>query len=116
MHQFRDALSEVGLSSLPFSGPRFTWRGRRHGVGWIKERLDRFVANGEWLALYPSLCCINVVSSAFDHFPIFMEMNPITQGFHRKSFRFDAMWLTHAQCKDQVESAWDSAIEGDPLA
>ena len=47
MRQFRDALSKAGLSSLPSSGPRFTWRGRRHGVGWIKERLDRFVANGE---------------------------------------------------------------------
>ena len=116
MRQFREALSEAGLSSLPSSGPRFTWRGRRHGVGWIKERLDRFVANGEWLALYPSLCCINVVSSASDHCPIFMEANPITQGFRRKRFRFEAMWLTHAQCKDQVELAWGSAIEGDPLA
>uniref|UniRef100_A0A2N9IT87 RNase H type-1 domain-containing protein n=1 Tax=Fagus sylvatica TaxID=28930 RepID=A0A2N9IT87_FAGSY len=115
MRQFREALSEAGLSSLPSSGPRFTWRGRRHGVGWIKERLDRFVANGEWLALYPSLCCINVVSSASDHCPIFMETNPITQGFRRKRFRFEAMWLTHAQCKDQVELAWGSAIEGDPL-
>ena len=66
--------------------------------------------------MYLSLCCINVVLSASDHFPIFMEMNPITQGFRRKSFRFEAMWLTHAQCKDQVESAWGSAIKGDPLA
>ncbi|GMY35015.1 putative ribonuclease h protein [Fagus crenata] len=45
-----------------------------------------------------------------------LKTNPITQGFRRKRFRFEAMWLTHAQCKDQVELAWGSAIEGDPLA
>jgi hypothetical protein len=36
MRQFRDALAKAGLSSLPSRGPHYTWKGRRHGVGWIK--------------------------------------------------------------------------------
>lgn len=91
MRQFRDALADAGLSTLPSTGARFTWKGRRHGVGWIKERLDRFVANGEWLAMFPLVCCQTIVSSASDHFPILLDTHPTRYGVHRKHFKFEAM-------------------------
>uniref|UniRef100_A0A2N9HKW7 Reverse transcriptase domain-containing protein n=1 Tax=Fagus sylvatica TaxID=28930 RepID=A0A2N9HKW7_FAGSY len=115
MRNFREALAEAGLSCLPSLGPKFTWRGRRHGVGWIQERLDRFVANAEWLDLYPSVCCKNLVSSASDHLPIFLDTNPVVHGFYRKHFKFEAMWLTHPQCQEQVTQAWEGGVEGSTM-
>ncbi|GMY07817.1 reverse transcriptase, partial [Fagus crenata] len=79
------------------------------------ERLDRFVANAEWLALYPSVCCKNLVSSASDHLPIFLDTNPVVQGFYRKHFKFEAMWLTHPQCQEQVTQAWEGGVEGSTM-
>ena len=111
MRNFREALAEAGLSCLPSLGPKFTWRGRRHRVGWIQERLDRFVANAEWLDLYPSVCSKNLVSSTSDHLPIFLDTNPVAHGFYRKHFKFEAMWLTHPQCQEQVTQAWEGGVE-----
>lgn len=115
MRNFREALAEAGLSCLPSLGSKFTWRGRRHGVGWIQERLDHFVANAEWLDLYPSVCCKNLVSSASDHLPIFLDTNPVVHGFYRKHFKFEAMWLTHPQCQEQVTEAWEGGVEGSTM-
>ena len=44
MQQFRDVLNHYGFVDLGFSGPTFTWRGRRRGE-WIWERLNRGVVN-----------------------------------------------------------------------
>ena len=49
MQAFRDVLDLCGLVDLGYSGPDYTWHGRCRGE-LIWERLDRGVANYEWLA------------------------------------------------------------------
>jgi hypothetical protein len=85
-------------------------------VGWIRERLDRFVANEEWLNLYPLVSCQNLVSSASDHLPIFLDTHPVNHGYIRKRFRFEAMWLHHDQSKEQIKQAWEGTVNGDSMA
>jgi hypothetical protein len=52
MDQFREALEDCRLSDLGFVGPKFTWNNCRGAGIFIKERLDRAVANREWCMLY----------------------------------------------------------------
>jgi len=53
MQAFRDVLDVCGFMDLGFTGPEFTWQGVRHGqVIW--ERLDRGVANYDWMAKFPT--------------------------------------------------------------
>ena len=53
MQMFREALDQCDFVDLGFSGPTFTWHGRRWGE-LIWERLDRGVANYEWLTQFPT--------------------------------------------------------------
>jgi len=60
MDNFRDALQECGVEDLGFEGDRFTWRNNNHRIeGYIRERLDRAVANHEWLEMFPNVKIIN---------------------------------------------------------
>jgi len=50
---FRDTLDVCGFVDLIFTGSEFTWNGNRHGhIIW--ERLDRGVANHDWLEKIPT--------------------------------------------------------------
>ena len=53
MQSFQDVLDDCGFIDLGFSGPKFTWHGKRRGE-FVWERLDRGVANYEWLYRYPT--------------------------------------------------------------
>ena len=53
MQMFLDALDHCGFMDLGFSSMEFTWHGGRWGE-LIWERLDRGVANYDWLAKYPT--------------------------------------------------------------
>ena len=53
MQSFHDALDDCGFIDLGFSGPEFTWHGRKRGE-LIWELLDRGVANYKWLDRFPT--------------------------------------------------------------
>jgi hypothetical protein len=60
MDQFRNALDECGLTDLGYSDDTFTWCNHSHCEGgYIRERLDRAVANLEWHSLFPTFEVLN---------------------------------------------------------
>jgi len=42
-------LEDCNLSDLGFSGPKYTWCNGKYGDDFSRERLDRAVANVEWI-------------------------------------------------------------------
>nr|POE46432.1 hypothetical protein CFP56_41679 [Quercus suber] len=113
MQNFHDALDHCGFADLGFSGPKFTWHGRRRGE-WIWERLDRGVANYEWLTQFPTGRVKHLNCFTSDHRPILLSLdgNSEFQKWHRKPFQFVAMWISNPKCKEVVERAWDCAPNG----
>lgn len=55
MHKFKDNIEDCNLLNLGFFGPRFTWSNLRRHKNLIMERLDRFLANPEWIHLFQIL-------------------------------------------------------------
>lgn len=53
MENFRRTPEFCQLHDMGFSGPKFTWCNQREGLGFVKERLDRVLANSSWCELYP---------------------------------------------------------------
>jgi hypothetical protein len=51
MTAFRQALESCDLFDLGYRGPKFTWCSFWNDGDFIKERLDRGVANSEWRGL-----------------------------------------------------------------
>ena len=49
MKAFREVLDKAGLKDLGYVWRNFTWKGHRQ-CGFMLERLDRAVANNQWLS------------------------------------------------------------------
>ena len=117
MDNFRDALQECGVEDLGFEGDRFTCRNNNHRIeGYIRERLDRAVANHEWLEMFPNVKIINGDPRHSDHRPIIIEtgVEERMQRCGARSYRFEAAWVEEEECKEVVKKAWREAKEEGP--
>ena len=53
----------------------------------------------------PHYALRNLPILRFDRGPIILDFN-LQQLFRKRPFRFERMWLTHADCKELAQSAW----------
>lgn len=68
MNRFRAVINEVGLTDISMQGRTYTWsRGRDNPTF---ARLDRFMLNSQWTALFPNTTQIALASGISDHCPI----------------------------------------------
>ena len=105
---FRECLSNCGLFDLGFVGQRFTWCNGRIGEQRTLVRLDRMVANKEWLNLFPEVKVVHRSVVASDHCllsPSLRMREP--RKVARKRFMFEEMWTREEGCREVVERAWD---------
>ena len=67
----------------------------------ISERLDKGVANYEWLARFPFGRVKHLNCFTSDHQPILLSLiaNGEQQRWRRKLFRFKAIWTTDLACR-----------------
>jgi hypothetical protein len=116
MNKFRSALEDCDLQDLGFVGDPFTWRNNHHEAAhFIKERLDRVVANSAWRGLFPFVRVINGDPRHSDHRPIIIDVG---SGGRREWIgeadilpKFEARWLEEEEFAAQVEEAWAKAME-----
>jgi hypothetical protein len=106
MQVFRDALVDCDLDDMGFSGDVFTWKRGR-----IRERLDRAVASGSWLATHPNAKLIHLEYIRSDHRPILLDTKyqeaVVSHGSGPKKFK--AKWLMETDFREEVQRAWDAA-------
>lgn len=115
MDRFREALEDAGLHDLGFTGDVFTWRNQQHrGDDYIRERLDRAVANVEWRIHFPLVHVLNGDPYHSDHRPVIVstEKKKEERAVGKKPFHFEANWLEESQCRKVVEEAWEGAQLG----
>ena len=116
MKNFQMALEESGLSELGYKGPKFTRNNGQEGVDFIKERLDRVVANKEWCEAHPDVEVVVGAAICSDHSPIWV----FPEGHMGRSrrphiFRFEAEWETHKKCQKIIEKTWkDPSCDENP--
>jgi hypothetical protein len=71
MDRFRETLEHCKLWDLGYEGDVFTWRNHNHvAENYIRERLDRAVANDQWRARFPCVRVINGDPRHSDHRPL----------------------------------------------
>ena len=105
---FRNALEYCQLEDLGFQGHPFTWSNKRPGCANTKVRLDRAVANKEWIDKYQMSNVTHLSSHASDHLPIILQVQCYKQQRHRrgKGFKFEESWLLWEECENVVMEAW----------
>jgi hypothetical protein len=110
MRDFRLALEDCELTGLGYCGPKFTWSNCRDGSDFIKERLDRGVANHAWRSCFPE-AVINVQAAiSSDHAPLFLSLKGSHMGTWRRTrFSFEASWALDASCQGVLQRVWDQS-------
>ena len=116
MENFRQTLVECDLHDIGYEGDAFTWRNHHHKVdSYVKERLDRAVANSEWRHRYPLVRVINGDPRHSDHRPIIVELGGREKREWRKPMeimkKFEARWLEEEEGPAKIEEAWCNALE-----
>jgi hypothetical protein len=99
MQAFCDALADCELEDLGFSGDPFTWKRGR-----IRERLDRVVANGDWMTMHQGAKLQHLEFIRSDHRPLLLDTDfqvPAVQS--NRSKKFEAKWLKERGFQELVE-------------
>ena len=114
MNNFREALTDCGLSDLGFQGPKFTWTNLQSNENVIFARLDRGVSTREWIQLFPSTRVRIIPFAPSDHHAIIVDcIHEAGQQTRRKHhFKFEAMWIKREGCEEVVRKAWEVPHEG----
>ena len=69
---FGDALESCQLQDLGYKGYPFTWNNKRPSEANTKIKLDRAVANKDWIGKFQMSKVIHLSAHASDHLPILL--------------------------------------------
>lgn len=72
---FNDTLNACDLSDLGYHGNKFTWANNQPNNIHIKERLDRFCANSNWIFSFPRYINTHLLRYTSDYNPILLEFH-----------------------------------------
>ncbi|KAL3635329.1 hypothetical protein CASFOL_019876 [Castilleja foliolosa] len=111
-HNLANDLDSLGLIDLGFSGSPYTWTNKRSGIDNIQQRLDRGVANSEWITMFPRASILHLPQVGSDHSPIVLSTAPEPK--LKTPFKFEIMWLDDFSCYDIVSDSWIKKVTGSP--
>lgn len=68
--------------------------------------LDRSLATPDWRLAFPNAKVSHLTALCSDHCPILTDLHYMRGKKPKKPFRFETMWLRHAEFNDHVTSTW----------
>jgi len=107
---FSRVVHECDLTDLGFTGYPFTWSNNRGGGDNVQERLDRFLANSSWLAIFPWNRVRHLHKRHSDHLPILVDSTnsglAVQCKSRKKLWRFEKAWLRTPESEEKLKRAW----------
>ncbi|WVZ80053.1 hypothetical protein U9M48_027564 [Paspalum notatum var. saurae] len=103
---------DCGLFDLGYHGPAFTWSNKRFASMPTYERLDRCLANTDWINAFPNTSVHHLPMLYSDHCPILIKMDSLVQKF-KKPFRFENRWLQEADFQQVAKDSWSRSRRRD---
>jgi hypothetical protein len=109
---FRNTISHCDLQDLGYNGNIYTWTNRQEGTQLIQSRLDRFLANSNWIAMFPNFTNTHLTRYRSDHCPILLDFSHIScirnqrQQYYGK--KFEQIWTTNEHHHNIVKNAWQT--------
>ncbi|EEF33726.1 conserved hypothetical protein [Ricinus communis] len=70
---FQSIIRDCGLMDLNVSGHKFTWKKGKGTYAWVKEKLDRIMANATWISKFNSYKAYNLSMFSSNHSPLFLD-------------------------------------------
>jgi hypothetical protein len=114
MQSFRDVLESCNLHDLGYDGAKFTWTNCRYDGEFIKERLDRAVANSYWSTIFREVSVNVLAARSSNHKPIWVKYAVCggEQAIYHRQFKFEAKWHLDKEYNTVLEEAWSHEEHG----
>jgi len=107
MEGFCEEVEYCGFSDLGYIGLPYMWDNRQPDSTNVKCRLDRGLANSEFLNLFQWTRVWHVQTTESDHCYLVLECLQHSGVRRRKHmFRYKNMWRRDSSCTRMVETAW----------
>lgn len=114
--EFQTMSDTCELAHVATKGAQFTWARRRGVCGNVELRLDRCLANFNWLDCWDTFDCSTLPRLCSGHNPLLMSFYN-SFGARQSLFRFHKMWIEHKDFHSFVKHCWDSVNNyGCPLS
>ncbi|KAJ1436551.1 Zinc finger, CCHC-type [Sesbania bispinosa] len=110
-HEFHDCLNNCGLRDLGYEGYPFTWTNGRKGTTLIEQRLDRSLANDDFLDHYQHCVVTHLGRFHSDHAPLRIQWAHCqeevrTKKKRKRIFRFEKTWLEDSRFTSCINRTW----------
>ncbi|KAL0004281.1 hypothetical protein SO802_011842 [Lithocarpus litseifolius] len=111
MEGFRNIVNFCGFRDLGYRGADFTWCNMQDEENRIQLRLDRALANTDWIEKFEGMRVYHLVDSTSDHC-VFLLTNSHPQRVSKnKRFHFEALWTNNEDCRNIIESSWGMGVD-----
>ncbi|KAJ0074622.1 hypothetical protein Patl1_37562 [Pistacia atlantica] len=106
MEDFNNCIDHCGLLDLQVMGRRLSWCNghERHTCSWA--RLDRALINIHFANIFPSAFFEYLNRKTSDHRPMLIHFQKQEVSYSPHTFRFQNMWVSHADFMRCVEEVW----------
>jgi hypothetical protein len=109
MRAFREAVEDCSLQDLGWTGVAYTWDNRQTGPSNVKARLDRGLANADFLQRFEHVRVRHICTAESDHCMVLVELRENLrqpQSGGAKQFRYVNVWQTHVDYDRLVAESW----------
>ena len=112
---FNQMTSVLGIHDVKTIGGKFTWVGKRSRYS-IMTRIDRALANCDWLDMFPAATVSLLPWIGSDHRPLLLDT--MSSSWKKpRTFRYDTRWRLFPEVKQVIEQIWSqdcsNLTEGD---
>ena len=111
MESFRNVVNFCSFLDLGYVGTDFTWCNMQERENRIQLRIDRALANTEWIGNFEGARVYHLVDSTSDHCALFFTNSPSQYASNVKRFHFEALWSKNEECRNIIESSWGMGLD-----
>ncbi|XP_074301022.1 uncharacterized protein LOC141632369 [Silene latifolia] len=113
MVEFNDYLAFSKLDNLTSSGCDMTWNNEQDLNSTVWSKVNRVLANPDWLASLPDSFALFQEAGLSDHSPLLVHVNNDRK--RMKRFSFLNSWIDHPAYLATVAAAWTTEKKGSPM-
>ena len=112
MDRFHEVVDLCEFRDLGYTGARYTKSRHFENGESVWARLDRALANEEWMTKFANAKVVHISTIKSDHCMFCLQWDRNTRSRMRtgKLFRFEAMWLHDPRCLEVVSEAWERGL------
>lgn len=105
---FSEWVFERGLVEVAFEGPCMTWKRGNHDNTFKAARLDRALADGDWMTMFHNAIVQHLPMVYSDHAPLLLSTEGKAIVRRNRHFRFQASWFANAGLDKEIRDAWNN--------